>query len=235
MQLVADSRGVRWIDDSKGTNVGATVAAVRGLEGRSSSSPAGSARAQDFTPLAAALQRRARAVVLIGAERRASRPRSAGCCRIEHATSMEDAVRRAAALAEPGDAVLLSPACASQDMFVTTPTAATSSRVPPGARSHERAGAPRATRSIPCSSVRWARCSLLGLVAVASASMALAERDLGRPFYYLTPERVRGRRELLALVAFVLPTKLWRGPVSCSWHSRSPCSSSCSCRVSGTR
>jgi len=118
MQLVAESRGVRWIDDSKGTNVGATVAAVRGLEGSFVLIAGGLGKGADFTPLAAALHRRARAVVLIGADAPSIAAALEGRCRIERATSMEDAVRRAAALAEPGDAVLLSPACASQDMFV---------------------------------------------------------------------------------------------------------------------
>jgi UDP-N-acetylmuramoylalanine--D-glutamate ligase len=118
MQLVADTRGVRWIDDSKGTNVGATVAAVRGLEGSFVLIAGGLGKGADFQPLAAALQRRARAAVLIGTDAPRIADALAGCCRIEHATSMEDAVRRAGELAEPGDAVLLSPACASQDMFV---------------------------------------------------------------------------------------------------------------------
>jgi UDP-N-acetylmuramoylalanine--D-glutamate ligase len=118
MQLVAESGGVRWIDDSKGTNVGATVAAVRGLEGAFVLIAGGLGKGADFTPLATALHRRARAVVLIGVDAPNIAAALEGRCRIEHATSMDDAVRRAAALAEPGDAVLLSPACASQDMFV---------------------------------------------------------------------------------------------------------------------
>jgi len=118
MQLVADSHGVRWIDDSKGTNVGATVAAVRGLEGSFVLIAGGLGKGADFQPLAAALQRRARAVVLIGTDAPRIADALAGSCRVERATSMEEAVRRAGDLAEPGDAVLLSPACASQDMFV---------------------------------------------------------------------------------------------------------------------
>jgi len=118
MQLVANSHGVRWIDDSKGTNVGATVAAVRGLEGSFVLIAGGLGKGADFQPLAAALQRRARAVVLIGTDAPRIADALAGSCRVERATSMEEAVRRAGDLAEPGDAVLLSPACASQDMFV---------------------------------------------------------------------------------------------------------------------
>ncbi|MBR0566672.1 UDP-N-acetylmuramoyl-L-alanine--D-glutamate ligase [Azoarcus sp. L1K30] len=110
--------GVRFYDDSKGTNVGATVAALDGLDGTVVLIAGGDGKGQDFSPLAAALGRRARAVVLIGrdAARIEAAVRSSGVV-IEHAASLEDAVVRAAALAQGGDAVLLSPACASLDMF----------------------------------------------------------------------------------------------------------------------
>ena len=118
MQLVAETSGVRWIDDSKGTNVGATVAAVRGLDGPFVLIAGGLGKGADFTPLADSLCGRARAVVLIGADAPRIEAALAGCCHVEHATSLDDAVGRAGALAEAGDVVLLSPACASQDMFV---------------------------------------------------------------------------------------------------------------------
>jgi UDP-N-acetylmuramoylalanine--D-glutamate ligase len=118
MQLVADTNGVRWIDDSKGTNVGATVAAVEGLEGSVVLIAGGLGKGADFAPLAATLRGRARAVVLLGADAPRIAAALEGVCPVEHASGMEDAVRRAAALAAPGDTVLLSPACASQDMFV---------------------------------------------------------------------------------------------------------------------
>jgi UDP-N-acetylmuramoylalanine--D-glutamate ligase len=118
MQLVAETNGVRWIDDSKGTNVGATAAAVDGLEGTVVLIAGGLGKGADFAPLAAALRGRARAVVLIGADAPRIAEALAGVCPVEYASGMEDAVRRAATLAAPGDAVLLSPACASQDMFV---------------------------------------------------------------------------------------------------------------------
>jgi UDP-N-acetylmuramoylalanine--D-glutamate ligase len=64
--LVLERAGVRWFDDSKGTNVGATVAAVRGLPGPVVLIAGGDGKSQDFTPLRAALADKARAVVLIG-------------------------------------------------------------------------------------------------------------------------------------------------------------------------
>jgi UDP-N-acetylmuramoylalanine--D-glutamate ligase len=118
MQVVAERGGVRWIDDSKGTNVGATTAAVRGLAQPFVLIAGGLGKGADFTPLADALRGRARAAVLIGRDAPAIAAALAGACPVEHAASMEEAVGRAAALARPGDAVLLSPACASQDMFV---------------------------------------------------------------------------------------------------------------------
>ena len=119
VELVAEREdGVRYYDDSKGTNVGATVAALDGLGGRVVLIAGGDGKGQDFSPLAAPLERHARAVVLIG--RDAARIESAvSSCGVplEHAASLEAAVLRADQLAQPGDAVLLSPACASLDMF----------------------------------------------------------------------------------------------------------------------
>jgi UDP-N-acetylmuramoylalanine--D-glutamate ligase len=118
MQLVAEVGGVRWIDDSKGTNVGATVAAVRGLAGTFVLIAGGLGKGADFAPLADALRGRARGVVLIGSDAPRIEAALGGSCRIERAASMDEAVERARGLAQPGDAVLLSPACASQDMFI---------------------------------------------------------------------------------------------------------------------
>jgi UDP-N-acetylmuramoylalanine--D-glutamate ligase len=111
------------IDDSKGTNVGATVAALEGLG--MDRAPArlvvilgGDGKGQDFTPLSAPLQRYARAVALIGrdAPQLAELAKDAGLPHSTHAT-LEDAVTWCFTLAHSGDAVLLSPACASLDMF----------------------------------------------------------------------------------------------------------------------
>jgi UDP-N-acetylmuramoylalanine--D-glutamate ligase len=110
-------------DDSKGTNVGATVAALTGLAaehapGRLAVILGGLGKGQDFAPLAAPLARHARAVALIGqdAERIAAAIAGSGVPCSHHAT-LQEAVAWAFAQAQPGDALLLSPACASLDMF----------------------------------------------------------------------------------------------------------------------
>jgi len=110
--------GVEFYDDSKGTNVGATVAALEGLQRRVVLIAGGDGKGQDFGPLKAAFARHARAVLLIGRDAGAIEAAVAGCgAHLEYAADMDAAVARAAALAQPGDAVLLSPACASLDMF----------------------------------------------------------------------------------------------------------------------
>jgi UDP-N-acetylmuramoylalanine--D-glutamate ligase len=118
VEFVAEVDGCRYYDDSKGTNVGATVAALAGLPQPVVLIAGGDGKGQDFTPLAAVAAARARAVVLIGrdAPRIAEVLASVGVPVVK-AADMDDAVRRAAAAARPGDAVLLSPACASFDMF----------------------------------------------------------------------------------------------------------------------
>jgi len=122
---VAQVEGVAFYDDSKGTNVGSTVAALAGLAralngsaGRVILIAGGDGKQQDFTPLREAVAGAARAVVLIGRDAPAIESALAGSdARVERAASMADAVARAFAAARPGDAVLLSPACASFDMF----------------------------------------------------------------------------------------------------------------------
>ncbi len=127
MQWVAEVRGVRYIDDSKGTNVGATLAAVRGFaasRGAAAGDAAaliviagGDGKGQDFTPLHAAFAGRVRHALLIGRDAPRVGAALAGACACESCASLPAAVVRAAALARPGDTVLLSPACASLDMF----------------------------------------------------------------------------------------------------------------------
>ncbi|RYY69473.1 MAG: UDP-N-acetylmuramoyl-L-alanine--D-glutamate ligase, partial [Comamonadaceae bacterium] len=115
--IVAD---VEYFDDSKGTNVGATVAALGGLgaERRVVVILGGEGKDQDFSPLAAPVQQFARAVVLIGRDAPIIEAALAATgVPLLHADSMDAAVQRAAQRASPGDAVLLSPACASFDMF----------------------------------------------------------------------------------------------------------------------
>lgn len=118
VELIAAFDDIEFFDDSKGTNVGATVAALSGLSKRVVLIAGGDGKGQDFSPLAAPVAQYARAVVLIG--RDAPRIRAAladsGVELVEAAT-LEAAVQEAAARAQAGDAVLLSPACASFDMF----------------------------------------------------------------------------------------------------------------------
>jgi UDP-N-acetylmuramoylalanine--D-glutamate ligase len=116
-QHVAERRGVTFVDDSKGTNVGATLAALKGLAGPLVLIAGGLGKGQDLQPLAAGARGKLRAAVLIGAAAEELERVLAPVGTTVRATSMEEAVVRAAALAERGDTVLLSPACASQDMF----------------------------------------------------------------------------------------------------------------------
>ncbi|HET8700204.1 MAG TPA: UDP-N-acetylmuramoyl-L-alanine--D-glutamate ligase [Nitrococcus sp.] len=117
MEPVVEYNGVLWINDSKGTNVGATLAALAGLERPLILILGGQGKGQDFLALRAAVHGRARAAVLLGedAERLASA--IAGACPVERAPDLPTAVASAARQARPGDIVLLSPACASLDMF----------------------------------------------------------------------------------------------------------------------
>ena len=123
VQFVASANGVDAFDDSKGTNVGATVAALLGLG--ADKAPAqlvvilgGDGKGQDFSPLAEPVCRHVRAVATIGRDAEAIEAALAetGVPVQRHAT-LEDATRWCFAQAQSGDAVLLSPACASLDMF----------------------------------------------------------------------------------------------------------------------
>jgi UDP-N-acetylmuramoylalanine--D-glutamate ligase len=114
---IADFGGVRYVDDSKGTNVGATLAAVAGLPGPLVVIAGGVSKGQDFAPLAPAFKGKVRHVVLIGKDAGDVERALAGAVSSERAASMQDAVAAAARAAERGDTVLLSPACASFDMF----------------------------------------------------------------------------------------------------------------------
>jgi UDP-N-acetylmuramoylalanine--D-glutamate ligase len=116
-QWVADIGGVRYVDDSKGTNVGATLAAVSGMSGPLVLIAGGEGKGQDFGPLAAAFRNKVRHALLIGKDAPAIETVLAGVCPTERAATMRAAVAAAAAAARPGDTVLLSPACASLDMF----------------------------------------------------------------------------------------------------------------------
>ena len=120
VESVDTVREIEYFDDSKGTNVGATVAALTGLgvERRIVVILGGEGKGQDFSPLAAPVSRYARAVVLIGRDAPLIRAAlvDAGVALVD-AGSMQEAVQLASQRAHPGDAVLMSPACASFDMF----------------------------------------------------------------------------------------------------------------------
>jgi UDP-N-acetylmuramoylalanine--D-glutamate ligase len=120
VQSVGVLDGVEYFDDSKGTNVGATVAAISGLgaERKLVLILGGEGKGQDFTPLAAPVARHVRAVVLIGRDAPLIRSALQACgVALWDADSMTAAVHLAQQRAQAGDAVLLSPACASFDMF----------------------------------------------------------------------------------------------------------------------
>jgi UDP-N-acetylmuramoylalanine--D-glutamate ligase len=116
-QWVAEINGIRYINDSKGTNVGATLAAVGGLGGPLVVIAGGDGKGQDFTPLAGAFRGKVRTAVLLGRDAGLIETALAGICHTARVATMEDAVRAAARFAQPGDTVLLSPACSSLDMF----------------------------------------------------------------------------------------------------------------------
>jgi UDP-N-acetylmuramoylalanine--D-glutamate ligase len=120
VQSIGVVGAVEYFDDSKGTNVGATVAALQGL-GQDRALVlilGGDGKGQDFAPLAAPVRAYVRAVVLIGRDAALIRQalQDTGVA-LHDAASMADAVQHAATLAQEGDAVLMSPACASFDMF----------------------------------------------------------------------------------------------------------------------
>ncbi len=122
-QWVAGQDGIDWYNDSKGTNVGATLAALQGLasaddkQGKIVLVAGGDGKGADFSPLRQAVADYARAVVLIGRDAPIIETALAGAVPVVKARDMQDAVRAARELAQPGDQVLLSPACASFDMY----------------------------------------------------------------------------------------------------------------------
>jgi UDP-N-acetylmuramoylalanine--D-glutamate ligase len=116
-QWVGERRGVVYIDDSKGTNIGATLAAVEGLRGPLVVIAGGDGKGQDFSPLATAFRGKVRKTIVIGRDGPAVAAALSGACAVQSCATLPEAVDAAALAAEPGDIVLLSPACASLDMF----------------------------------------------------------------------------------------------------------------------
>ena len=116
-QWIAEVNGVAWLNDSKATNPGATLAALEGLDRPVVLIAGGQGKGADFTVLEAVVKAHVKAVVLFGEDADEIAQKLDGAAPIVRSTGMADAVAQSAGLAEPGDYVLLSPACASFDMF----------------------------------------------------------------------------------------------------------------------
>lgn len=116
-QFVAEINGVQYINDSKGTNVGATVAAINGLDSPIILLAGGDSKGADFSELADAVKNKVRYAILFGRDAGLIEKAIAGSTKVLRAVSLEAAVGQAHEWAQQGDVVLLSPACASFDMF----------------------------------------------------------------------------------------------------------------------
>lgn len=117
LEFVAEIGGVRYIDDSKGTNVGAVIRSLQSFTVPIVLIAGGKDKQSDFRPLVPIVRERVKKLILIGQAAPKLRCELTGACPMEEASSLEEAVRRAAAAASSGEVVLLSPACASFDMF----------------------------------------------------------------------------------------------------------------------
>jgi UDP-N-acetylmuramoylalanine--D-glutamate ligase len=117
IERVREISGVTYYNDSKGTNVASTIKAIESFAEPVILIAGGRGKGQDFTPLAAAARGKVRRVILIGEDREKIRVALGPDISSEDARSMGEAVGRAQAVARPGEVVLLSPACASFDMF----------------------------------------------------------------------------------------------------------------------
>ena len=123
-EFVKEVQGVRYYNDSKGTNIGATLAAIDGLgaaiepqQGKVAIILGGQGKGQDFTALRDALSKYAKLAVLIGEDRAVIEQAIAGTTTLLHAASLQEAVELCQQHTQAHDVVLLSPACASFDMF----------------------------------------------------------------------------------------------------------------------
>lgn len=117
MEAVRDVRGILWVNDSKGTNVASTVVALRAVDRPFILIAGGRGKGEAFTPLSPLLRGRCRTVIAYGEARSKLVNDLRGACPVEEQHTFDAAVARAAALAGPGEVVLLSPACASFDQF----------------------------------------------------------------------------------------------------------------------
>jgi len=118
MEVVRVLRGVAYINDSKGTNVDATIKALESVPAPVILIAGGREKGGEYPGLAEAVRHKAKRVILLGEARARLREVLAGTCPLTEAATLAEAVRDAAGTAVAGDTVLLSPACASFDMFV---------------------------------------------------------------------------------------------------------------------
>jgi len=118
LELVRDRRGVRFVNDSKGTNVDATLKALEGLDHPIWLIAGGRDKGGDFSRLTEAISRRVKQVIVIGEAAPLLKKAWAGATTISEASTLREAVEFAAREASSGDVVLMSPACASFDMFM---------------------------------------------------------------------------------------------------------------------
>lgn len=116
-EFVAQRHGVTWLNDSKGTNVGSTLAALQGLDAPIVWLGGGQGKGQDFGPLARPLAEKGRAALLFGQDAQAIENAILGALPVYREADMNAALQRARSIARAGDRVLLSPACASLDQF----------------------------------------------------------------------------------------------------------------------
>jgi UDP-N-acetylmuramoylalanine--D-glutamate ligase len=117
MQRVAEIRGVTWVNDSKATNIGACVAALQGYERKVILIAGGDAKGADMNELTPAIKEKAKSVVLMGKDAGLIKQALNNCVPVYSAGNMAQAVQISAGLAQAGDSVLLSPACASLDQY----------------------------------------------------------------------------------------------------------------------
>ena len=117
MQRVAEIRGVTWVNDSKATNIGACVAALQGYERKVILIAGGDAKGADMNELTPAIKEKAKSVVLMGKDAGLIKQALNNCVPVYSAENMVQAVQISASLAQTGDSVLLSPACASLDQY----------------------------------------------------------------------------------------------------------------------
>jgi UDP-N-acetylmuramoylalanine--D-glutamate ligase len=118
-ELIANIQGVRFVNDSKGTNIGATEAALSGVGGDRDILliAGGQGKGADFSQLQKAVSRHCKLLILLGEDALLLQKALSSCAAVRRVSSLDEAVKVAAITAEAGDVVLLSPACASFDMF----------------------------------------------------------------------------------------------------------------------